>query len=102
MTESSTIYHMCPRTAWQTCHEQDITKLDVLSDLDEIKVGVAYRLPDGTTLPAFPSNLDIMEKCEVVYDVLPGWKEDISKVENTIHQHMRRMDSSMQQKIQAC
>lgn len=57
----------------------NITKLDVLSDLDEIKVGVAYRLPDGTTLPAFPSNLDIMEKCEVVYDVLPGWKQDISK-----------------------
>ena len=57
----------------------NITKLDVLSDLDEIKVGVAYRLPDGTTLPAFQSNLDIMEKCEVVYDVLPGWKQDISK-----------------------
>eukprot|EP00889_Picochlorum_renovo_P006835 jgi/Picre1/33865/NNA_001344.t1 len=46
----------------------------------EIKVGVAYRHPDGTLLPSFPSNLDLMERCEVEYEVLPGWKEDISKV----------------------
>jgi adenylosuccinate synthase len=57
----------------------NITKLDVLSELDEIKVGVAYKLPDGTILPSFPSNLDVMAQCEVVYETLPGWKEDISK-----------------------
>jgi adenylosuccinate synthase len=57
----------------------NITKLDVLSELDEIKVGVAYKLPDGTTLPSFPSNLQVMENVEVVYETLPGWKEDISK-----------------------
>lgn len=58
----------------------NLTKLDVLSDLEEIKVGVAYRGPDGNILPAFPSNLELLEQCEVVYDTLPGWKQDISKV----------------------
>eukprot|EP00890_Picochlorum_soloecismus_P005716 jgi/Picsp_1/6145/NSC_03499-R1_adenylosuccinate synthase len=58
----------------------NITKLDVLSELDEIKVGVGYRSPDGSILPSFPSSLEIMEQCEVVYDTLPGWKVDISGV----------------------
>jgi len=58
----------------------NITKLDVLSELDEIKVGVGYRSPDGSILPSFPSSLEIMEQCEVVYETMPGWKEDISGV----------------------
>ena len=58
----------------------NITKLDVLSELDEIKIGVAYIAPDGTRLPAFPSDLTLLEECEVEYVTLPGWKEDISKV----------------------
>jgi adenylosuccinate synthase len=58
----------------------NITKLDVLSELDEIKVGVGYRSPDGSILPSFPSSLELMEQCEVVYETLPGWKEDISGV----------------------
>ena len=57
----------------------NITKLDVLSDLEEIKIGVAYIAPDGTKLPAFPSDLSLLEKCDVEYVTLPGWKEDISK-----------------------
>jgi adenylosuccinate synthase len=56
----------------------NLTKLDVLSDLDEIKVGVAYRAPDGTVLSGFPSDLELLEQCDVVYETLPGWKCDIS------------------------
>lgn len=58
----------------------NLTKLDVLSDLEEIKVGVAYRTKDGTMVPSFPSNLEVLEECEVVYETLPGWKRDISNV----------------------
>jgi adenylosuccinate synthase len=58
----------------------NLTKLDVLSGLDEIKVGIAYKAPDGSILPGFPADLDLLERCEVVYDVLPGWKVDISGV----------------------
>ena len=58
----------------------NITKLDCLSELDEIKIGVAYKLPDGTTTTAFPASIEELEKVEVVYETLPGWKSDISDV----------------------
>lgn len=50
-----------------------LTKLDILDTLDEVKIGVAYKL-DGTTLKAFPSSLDRLGQVEVVYKTLPGWK----------------------------
>lgn len=57
----------------------NVTKLDVLSGLPEVKLGVAYK-HKGKTLEAFPSDLKILEEVEVVYETLPGWAEDISKV----------------------
>lgn len=58
----------------------NLTKLDVLSDLDEIKIGVAYKGTDGQLLPSVPSELSTLESVEVLYETLPGWKTDISKV----------------------
>ena len=57
----------------------NITKLDVLSGLPEIKIGVAYK-HGGRVLDAFPSDLQVLEEAEVVYETLPGWAEDISAV----------------------
>ncbi|KAF9926787.1 hypothetical protein FBU30_003698 [Linnemannia zychae] len=56
----------------------NITKLDVLDQLDEIKIGVAYKI-DGKVLEGFPANLSLMDNVEVVYETMPGWKTDISK-----------------------
>ncbi|PLN78982.1 Adenylosuccinate synthetase [Aspergillus taichungensis] len=53
----------------------NLTKLDVLDDFDEIKVGVAYILPDGTrTVNTIPADADVLDKVEVEYVTLPGWK----------------------------
>lgn len=57
----------------------NLTKLDVLSELDEIKIGVAYKTPDGTLLPTVPADLSVLESVEVLYETLPGWRKDISK-----------------------
>lgn len=56
----------------------NITKLDILDKLPEIKVGVAYKF-DGKVLDSFPEDLSIVEKVEVVYETLPGWNADTSK-----------------------
>jgi adenylosuccinate synthase len=56
-----------------------LTKLDVLSGLEELKIGVKYKL-NGKELESFPGNLEDLEKVEVVYETMPGWKADISKV----------------------
>lgn len=56
----------------------NITKLDVLDQLEEIQIGVSYKV-DGKILDTFPADLSILSKVEVVYETLPGWKSDISK-----------------------
>lgn len=57
----------------------NLTKLDVLDDFDEIKVGVGYEL-DGKLLDSFPADLDLLEKVQVKYITLPGWKQSIKDV----------------------
>jgi adenylosuccinate synthase len=53
----------------------NLTKLDVLDDFDEIKVGVAYTLPDSTRLEnTIPADAEVLNKVEVEYITLPGWK----------------------------
>lgn len=56
----------------------NLTKLDVLSDLDVIKLGVAYKL-EGKETKQVPAQIKALEAVDVVYEELPGWKEDISK-----------------------
>ncbi|XP_049376016.1 adenylosuccinate synthetase, chloroplastic-like [Solanum verrucosum] len=58
----------------------NLTKLDVLSDLSEIQLGVTYRHPDGSTLNSFPSDLTLLEQIKVEYEVMPGWQTDISSI----------------------
>ncbi len=54
--------------------------LDVLSGLDEVKICVAYREPDGSLITQMPTDLPYREELEPVYETLPGWKEDVSAV----------------------
>jgi adenylosuccinate synthase len=61
-----------------------LTKLDVLDDLDEIKVAVAYRI-DGRETDQVPYDAQQMFAAEPVYETLPGWKQQtvgISKLED--------------------
>ncbi|KAH9627152.1 hypothetical protein KSS87_018392 [Heliosperma pusillum] len=60
----------------------NLTKLDVLSDLSEIQLGVAYKDVDGTPIKSFPGDLRVIERLKVEYEVLPGWKTDISSIRN--------------------
>ncbi len=50
-----------------------ITKLDVLDELEEIKVCVAYEL-EGKKIEHFPSSAESFEKCKPIFKALPGWK----------------------------
>jgi len=43
----------------------NLTKLDVLSDLEEIQLGVYYKLADGTPIKSFPSDLRLLEQLKV-------------------------------------
>ncbi len=53
-----------------------ITKLDVLSTLDPVKICVAYEC-DGTQRDTMPGTIKDLERCRPVFEELPGWPEDI-------------------------
>lgn len=50
-----------------------ITKLDVLDDLDEIPVCVAYEV-NGAVMEQMPSSTKAMEAIKPVFEKMPGWK----------------------------
>lgn len=53
--------------------------LDVLSELDELQVCVAYEL-DGKRIDSFPGHADDLRRAVPVYESLPGWQEDVTGV----------------------
>jgi adenylosuccinate synthase len=58
-----------------------ITKLDVLSGLDEIKLGVGYKNGDEV-ITDYPYQQDVFYNAEPVYETFEGWSEDITSVKS--------------------
>jgi len=54
-----------------------LTKLDVLSGFDKIKICTAYEI-NGKRITDFPTNAMALSAVKPVYEELQGWKEDIS------------------------
>ncbi|OHB79886.1 MAG: adenylosuccinate synthase [Planctomycetes bacterium RBG_16_64_10] len=56
-----------------------VTLLDVLSELTELKLCVAYEV-DGQRTTTFPSHVDDLRRAVPVYETVAGWRDDISAV----------------------
>jgi len=54
----------------------NLTKLDILDQISEIKIGVKYTV-NGKELAGFPADLDLLAQVQVEYVTLPGWNESI-------------------------
>lgn len=67
-----------------------ITKLDVLDELEEIKVCVAYEI-DGQRSKDFPSNARHFARCRPIYKTLPGWQQSTA--------HCRSLDDLPRQAL---
>jgi len=82
-----------------------ITKLDVLSGLEKIKVCVGYRL-NGKVIDTVPSNLNVLNRCEPVYEELDGWKTEIkggknlSDLPQNAQRYLRRLEELVGAKIE--
>ena len=55
--------------------------LDVLSELDEIKICIEYE-HEGRRLATVPASADVLGECKPVYITKPGWKCDISRAKS--------------------
>ena len=50
-----------------------ITRLDILDELDKLKICVAYKY-NGEILEVYPADLEVLSKAEPVYEEFEGWK----------------------------
>ena len=84
--------------------EMAITKLDVLDDLDKIKVCTGYR-HQGRVISNVPSNLEALKDSEPVYEELDGWKTPIqgarkfSDLPVRTRRYLRRLEELTHTKI---
>ncbi len=58
-----------------------ITKLDVLDDVEELSICIAYEYL-GKRLEEFPADIDILKNCKPIYEKLPGWKSKTTDITN--------------------
>jgi adenylosuccinate synthase len=64
-------------------HGLAMTKLDVLTGFETVRIAVGYRV-DGKVLDEMPSDPELLERAEAVYEDLPGWTEKL--------EHLRSWD----------
>jgi adenylosuccinate synthase len=56
--------------------ELTVTKLDILTSLDPLKVCVAYEY-GKERLEHYPADTRVLAECKPIYETVPGWTEDI-------------------------
>ncbi|HVN91374.1 MAG TPA: adenylosuccinate synthase [Candidatus Binataceae bacterium] len=54
-----------------------LTKLDVLTGTDPVKICVAYEVR-GKRYDEIPASRRMLEKVKPIYEEMPGWREDVS------------------------
>lgn len=56
-----------------------LTKLDVLTGIKTLKICTAYEY-NGNIIKDFPNTMKELSQCKPIYEELPGWEEDITKI----------------------
>jgi len=56
-----------------------LTKIDVLSDFEKIKICTSYKC-NGATIKEFPINIETLQNCIPIYEEMEGWKGDVSQI----------------------
>jgi adenylosuccinate synthase len=75
-----------------------ITKLDVLDEVEVLKICVGYKL-DGTMSEILPVGAEELERCHPVYEELPGWMESTvgiksyDKLPKAAREYLKRIES---------
>ena len=75
-----------------------ITKLDVLDGVEAVKICVGYRL-GGELSDILPVGAEELERCEPVYEELPGWKQstvgvkDLKRLPKAARAYLKRIEA---------
>jgi adenylosuccinate synthase len=81
-----------------------ITKLDVLDELDEIRICTGYRFK-GSLLKSFPPEIEVLSQCEPEYLTIKGWKkktagiQDINELPMIARDYLKRLSDLVHTEI---
>jgi adenylosuccinate synthase len=81
-----------------------VTKLDVLDELEEIKICTAYRFK-GKILASFPPEVRVLEECEPEYVTVKGWNrktagiQDFKELPPLAQEYLKRLADLVQAEI---
>jgi len=81
-----------------------LTKLDVLDEIDPLRICVAYRYR-GKLIKEFPTGREIFKDCKPIYINLPGWREktkgiqEFSLLPTNARGYLRKIEDLVQAKI---
>ncbi|MBI3750962.1 MAG: adenylosuccinate synthase [Chloroflexi bacterium] len=75
-----------------------LNKIDILSGIPEIKLGVAYEV-DGKRVDHWPSSGSMLGRARPIYETFPGWSEPIHEVRalNDLPENARRYLSALEE-----
>ncbi|MCX6004974.1 MAG: adenylosuccinate synthase [Chloroflexi bacterium] len=74
-----------------------LTRLDVLDEMDTVKICTAYK-EDDKIIDRFPADINSLARCQPVYEELPGWKattsnvRDFKKLPANARKYIRRLE----------
>ena len=74
-----------------------ITKLDVLDELDAIRIAVGYRV-DGEPMASLPIGAEAVADCAPIYEEMPGWRtstvgaRDLAELPDAARDYLRRIE----------
>jgi len=82
-----------------------ITKLDVLTGLDKLRICVGYKSASGDYTHAAPASLKALSECQPLYEEFDGWKENIlyakemNELPANAQKYLRRLEELAEAKI---
>jgi len=76
-----------------------VTKLDVLDGVEDVRIAVGYRMPDGSVADILPVGAESLQTVEPVYEEMPGWREstqgvrDFDRLPVNAQRYLRRIEA---------
>ncbi|MBN1363687.1 MAG: adenylosuccinate synthase [Syntrophaceae bacterium] len=82
-----------------------ITKLDVLTGLEKLKICVGYNCSDNQMTHSTPASIKVLAECQPIYEEFDGWKEDIlyaremNELPTNAKKYLKRLEELAEAKI---
>jgi adenylosuccinate synthase len=81
-----------------------LTRIDILDTLPQLKICTGYKL-GGEIVKNFPADLGVLEKCQPIYEEIPGWQtptnnlRDLKRLPPAARHYISRLEELLERPI---